>query len=116
MVKRRNTSKFFTNPGKKTWMITLPNTTLPTSINMSDLIMFTQTNLQPFSFEHSSLAFGKGVLKSLGIPTPRSSDYHVLGILLISQSPQVSLTTKYLASHESSTGYPHHRTILEEYN
>jgi hypothetical protein len=77
--------------------------------------MFTQTSLQHFSRGHSSPAFGKGVLKSLGIPTPRSPHYHVLGSPLFCLSSQVFLATKYWASHKSLTEYPLPTTNLEEH-
>jgi hypothetical protein len=55
------------------------------------------------------------LLKSLGIPTPRSPHYPVLGPSLICLSPQVSLATKYLTSCEYSIEY-HFRTVsLEEH-
>jgi hypothetical protein len=55
------------------------------------------------------------LLKSLGIPTPRSSHYHVLGPSLICLSPQVSLATKCLASHEYSIEYHFYTVSLEEH-
>jgi hypothetical protein len=55
------------------------------------------------------------VLKSLGIPTPRSPHYHILGPSLICLSPQVSLATKYLASREYSIEYHFHTVSLEEH-
>jgi hypothetical protein len=104
------------NPGKKTLVIVRQNIIQQKFISMLDHTMFTWIN-PPLSYQElSSQALGKGVLKSLGIPTPISPHYHVLGILLVCQPPQVSLTTEYLAMHESSTGYPHHTTILEEYH
>jgi hypothetical protein len=62
-----------------------------------------------------SLAFGKGVLKSLGTRIARSPHYHVLGPSLICLSPQVSLATEYLASHEYSIEYHFHTVSLEEH-
>ncbi len=84
MVKHRHTSNFTIYLGRRTWVIIRLNITRPTYISMSDHVMFTQTSLQQFSCGPSSPAFGKDVLKSLGIPTPRSPHYHVLGPSLIS--------------------------------
>jgi hypothetical protein len=57
----------------------------------------------------------QGCAEILGDPTPRSPHHHVLETQLVCLSPQVFLTTEYLASHESSTGYPLPTTILEEH-
>ncbi len=57
----------------------------------------------------------EGVLKSWGIPTPRNPHYQELGTSTVHQSPQEFLATEYLAIHESSIGYPHHTTTLEEH-
>ncbi len=114
-AKCRNTSNFTINPDKKTWATILLNTTRPTYISMSAHVMFTQTSLQHFSRGPSSQAFVKGVLKSLGTLTPRSPHYHILGPSLICLSPQVSLATKYLASHEYSIDYHFHTVSLEEH-
>jgi hypothetical protein len=57
----------------------------------------------------------KHLLKSLGISTPRSPHYHVLGPSLICLSPQVSLATKYLASHKYSIEYHYHTVSLDEH-
>ena len=57
----------------------------------------------------------RGCAEILGDPTPRSPHHHVLETQLVCLSPQVFLTTEYLASHESSTGYPLPTTILEEH-
>ncbi len=61
-----------------------------------------------------SLAFGKGVLKSLGTHVARSPHYHVFGPSLVCLSPQVSLATKYLASCKYSIEYHFHTVSLEE--
>ncbi len=103
------------NPGKKTWAIIPQNTTWLTYISMSAHIMFTQTSLQHFSCGPSSPAFGEGVLKSLGFPTPRSPHYHIWGPSLICLSPQVSLATKYLASWKYSIEHHFHTVSLEEH-
>jgi hypothetical protein len=55
------------------------------------------------------------LLKSLGIPTPRSHHYHVFGPSLICLSPQVSLATEYLASREYLIEYLFHSVSLEEH-
>ncbi len=56
------------------------------------------------------------LLKSLGTHIARSPHYHVLGPSLVCLSPQVSLATKYLASHEYSIEYHFHTVSLEEYH
>jgi hypothetical protein len=58
---------------------------------------------------------GSAVLKSLGTHIARSPHYHVLGPALICLSPQVSLATRYLASHEKSIEYHFHRVSIEEH-
>jgi hypothetical protein len=82
---------------------------------MSDRIMCILTSPLQSSHGPLSLAFGKGVLKSLVTHTARSPHYHVLGPSLICLSPQVSLATKYLASHEYSIEYHFHTVSLEEH-
>ncbi len=56
------------------------------------------------------------LLKSLGIRTPRSPHYHILGPSLICLSPQVSIATEYLASREYSIEYHFHTVSLEEHH
>jgi hypothetical protein len=62
-----------------------------------------------------SVAFGEGVLKSLGTHIARSPHYHVLGPSLVCLSPQVSLATEYLASRKYSIEYHFYTVSLEEY-
>jgi hypothetical protein len=67
--------------------------------------------------EHTEGGFDGEVvmLKSLGIPTPRSPHYHVLGPSFICLSPQVSLATEYLASCKYSIECHFHTVSLEEH-
>jgi hypothetical protein len=55
------------------------------------------------------------MLKSVGTHTARSPHYHVLGPSLICLSPQISLATEYLASHEYSIEYHFHTVSLEKH-
>jgi hypothetical protein len=98
MAKHKNTSNFIISLGKKTWVTIHLNTTWLTFINVSDHIMCILTSPLQSSHGLLSLAFGKGVLKSLGNHIARSPHYHILGPSLICLSPQVSLATKHLAS------------------
>jgi hypothetical protein len=115
MAKHKNTSNFIISPVKKTWATIHLNTTWLTLINMSDRIMCILTSPLQSSHGPLCLAFGKGVLKSLGTHIARSPHYHVLGPSLICLSPQVSLATKYLASHKYSIEYHFHTVSLEEH-
>jgi hypothetical protein len=74
-------------------------------IKMSDCIMCILTSPLQSSHGPLSLAFGEGVLKSLGTHIARSPHYHVLGPSLICLSPQVSLANEYLASCKHSIEY-----------
>ncbi len=62
-----------------------------------------------------TICVGPNLLKSLGIPTPRSLHYHVLGPSLICLSPQVSLANKYLTSRKYSIEYHFHTVSLQEH-
>jgi hypothetical protein len=106
--KHKTTSNFIISPVKRTWATIHPNTTRLTFINISDHIMCILTSLLQSSHGPLSLAFSKGVLKSLGTHIARSPHYHVLGPSLICLSPQVSLATKYLASRKYSIDYHFH--------
>ncbi len=79
--------KFYYQPGQETWATIHLNTTRLTFINMSDHIMCILTSPLQSSHGPLSLAFGEGVLKSLGTHTARSPHYHVLGPSLICLSP-----------------------------
>ncbi len=114
--KTQNNSNNISGPFKKTWVTIHPNTTWLTFINMSDRIMCILTSPLQSSHGPLSLAFGKGVLKSLGTHIARSPHYHVLGPSLICLSPQVSLATKYLASCKYSIDYHFHTVSLEEHH
>jgi hypothetical protein len=116
MAKHKHTSNFNISPVKKTWVAIHLNTTQLKFINMSDRIMCNLTSPQQSSHRPLSLAFGKGVLKSLGTHIARSPYYHVLGPPLICLSPQVSLATKYLASCKYSIEYHFNRVSLEEHH
>jgi hypothetical protein len=115
MAKHKNISNFIISPVKKTWTAIYLNTTWLTFINTSDHIMCILTSPVQSSHGPLSLAFGKGVLKSLGTHIARSPHYHVLGPSLICLSPRVSLATKYLASCEYSIEYHFHTVSLEEH-
>jgi hypothetical protein len=116
MEKHKTSSKFIISPIKNTWATIHPNTTWLTFINMSDRIMCILTSPLQSSHGPLSLAFGKGVLKSLGTHIARSPHYHVLGPSLICLSPQVSLATEYLASRKYSIDYHFHTVSLEEHH
>jgi hypothetical protein len=117
MAKHKNTSNFIISPVKKAWATVHLNTTRLKFINTSDRIMCILTSPLQSSHGPLSLAFGKGVLKSLGIHIARSPHYHVLGPSLICLlSPQVSLATKYLASCKYSIEYHFHTVALEEHH
>ncbi len=102
MAKHKNTSNVIISPVKKTWATIHLNTTWLTFINTPDHIMCILTSPLQSSHGPLNLAFGKGVLKSLGTHITRCPHYHVLGPSLICLSPQVSLATKYLASYKHS--------------
>jgi hypothetical protein len=116
MAKHKNTSKLFISPVKKTWATIHTNTTRLTFVNASDHILCIL--ISPLQSSHGplSLAFGKGVLESLGTHIARSPHYLVLGPSLVCLSPQVSLATKYLASLEYSIDYHFHTVLLEEHH
>ncbi len=111
----KNTSNVIISLVKKTWATIHLNTTQLTFINMSDHIMCILTGPLQSSHGLLSLAFGKGVLKSLGTHTARNPHCHVLGLSLICLSPQISLATEYLASHKYSIEYHFHTVSLEEH-
>jgi hypothetical protein len=79
---------------------------------MLDHTTFTWIN-PPLSYQElSSQALGKGVLKSLGIPTPRNPRYQVLAIP-ICLSPHVFQVTDYLADLDFCSNTLHTLTTIE---
>jgi hypothetical protein len=110
--KCNDTSSSTTNPDWKTLAIIHPNIILPTYINTPGHIMSIWTTY-PLSYQKLwSQALIKGVLKSLGIPTPRNPHYQALAISLWQTSLSYPVT-EYLASQEYNRDIPLTTTIQE---
>jgi hypothetical protein len=77
------------NPAKKTLVIIPQNIIQQKFISMLDHTTFTWMNPLLSYQELSSQALGEGVLKSLGIPTPRNPHYQVLANSHLSVAPGI---------------------------
>ncbi len=83
------------------------------AVDMSGHIMSTCTS-PPLSYQELwSQALVEGVLKSLGIPTPRNSHYQALAVSLFWPTPLSYPVIKYLASQEYNRDIPLPTTIQE---
>ncbi len=98
--KHNDTSNSTTNLASKTYAIIHPNIILRTYINISGHIVSTWKTPQLSYQELQSQALIEGVLKSLGIPTPRNPHYQALAISLVWPTPLSFPVTDYLVSQE----------------
>jgi hypothetical protein len=77
------------NPAKKTLVIIRQNIIQQKFISVLDHTTFTWMN-PPLSYQElSSQALSKGVLKSLGIPTPRNPHYQIMANSCLSVTPSI---------------------------
>jgi hypothetical protein len=100
------------NPAKKTLVIIRQNIIQQKLISMLDHTTFTWIN-PPLSYQELlSQALGEGVLKSLGIPTPRNLHYQVLANSHLSVTPRIPVS-EYLADHDFCSNTLHTTTTIE---